>query len=71
MGAVGFRKFVEDVDIRFTRLKEDAIFRGAAKYYLDTHYNFMEEMKGKLFCTRVCLKIAFWQMCVTVCESQI
>ena len=49
LGAVGFRKFVEDVDIRFTRLKEDAIFRGAAKYYLDTHYNFMEEMKGKLF----------------------
>ncbi|MCI8660837.1 MAG: ROK family transcriptional regulator [Lachnospiraceae bacterium] len=49
LGAVGFRKFVEDVDIRFTRLKEDAIFRGAAKYYLDTHYNFMEEMRGKLF----------------------
>lgn len=46
---VGFRQFVEDVDIRFTRLKEEAVFRGAAKYYLDTHYNFMEEMNGKLF----------------------
>lgn len=49
LGEVGFRQFVEDVDIRFTRLREDAIFRGAAKYYLDTHYNFMEEMSGKLF----------------------
>lgn len=46
---VGFRQFVEDVDIRFTRLKEDALFRGAAKYYLDTHYSFMEDMRGKMF----------------------
>ena len=47
--SVGFRQFVEDVDIRFTTLKEDAIFRGAAKYYMDTHYDFMEDMNGKLF----------------------
>ncbi len=47
--SVGFRQFVEDVDIRFTTLKEDAIFRGAAKYYMDTHYDFMEDMSGRLF----------------------
>ena len=46
---VGFRQFVEDVDIRFTTLREDAVFRGAAKYFMDTHYDFMEDMKGKLF----------------------
>ena len=46
---VGFRQFVEDVEIHYTTLKEDSVFTGAAKYYLDTHYDFMEDMGGTLF----------------------
>lgn len=47
--SVGFQIFASDVDISFTRLKEDALFQGAVKYYLDMHYDFTEDMNGKLF----------------------
>lgn len=47
--ATGFQQFVSKVDIRFTRLKEEALLQGAAKYYMDMHYNFLENMTDKLF----------------------
>lgn len=47
--AVGFRQFVKDVTIRFTSLGENAIFIGAAKYYLDMHFDFLEEKNRGLF----------------------
>lgn len=45
----GFQQFVSKVDIRFTRLKEEALLQGAAKYYMDMHYKFLEDMTDKLF----------------------
>lgn len=45
---VGFKRFVDDVDIAFSSLSEESIFIGAAKYYMDTHYEFIEDMRGKL-----------------------
>lgn len=47
--SVGFQLFVSDVDITFTSLKEEALFQGAAKYYLDMHYDFSDERNEKLF----------------------
>lgn len=47
--ATGFQQFVSKVDIRFTRLKEEALLQGAAKYYMDMHYKFLEDMTDKLF----------------------
>lgn len=48
LSKVGFKQFVDDVDIAFSSLEEESIFMGAAKYYMDIHYEFMEDMNGKL-----------------------
>lgn len=48
MKSAGFQRFVADVSIDFARLREDAVFQGAAKYYMDTHYDFMEDMRERL-----------------------
>ena len=45
----GFRFFLDNLDIRFAGLGEEAILTGAARYYIDTHYNFQEDLTGKLF----------------------
>lgn len=48
IGDLGFKKFTKDIEISFSKLDEDSIFIGAAKYYMDTHYDFMADMKTKL-----------------------
>lgn len=48
MKFTGFQRFVADVSIDFAKLQEDAVFQGAAKYYMDTHYDFMEDMSERL-----------------------
>lgn len=48
MKSAGFQRFVADVSIDFAKLREEAVFQGAAKYYMDTHYDFMEDMSGRL-----------------------
>lgn len=40
----GFSIFVSRVEIMYTKLADDAIMRGAARYYIDKFYNFMEDM---------------------------
>jgi len=47
--ATGFQPFVMDVDIQYTKLDEGAVLRGAAKYFLDTHFNFEDTTSSKLF----------------------
>ena len=47
----GFQFFLENLDIRFAELGDEAILTGAARYYMDTHYNFQENLAGKLFLT--------------------
>ncbi len=38
--SVGFRPFVQDVKIRYTAMGDDAIMRGAARYFVDKYYDF-------------------------------
>lgn len=45
----GFRRFVQDVSISFTSLQEDSIYQGAAKYFMDMHYDFTEDMSDMIF----------------------
>ncbi len=45
----GFRHFTRLVDIEFTRLNEDALFTGAAKYYMDQCYEFNGVPEGGLY----------------------
>ncbi len=45
---IGFYSFVNEAEICFTTLKEESLFIGAAKYFIDTHYDFMEDMNCKL-----------------------
>lgn len=44
--AVGFRPFVSQVDIQYTSLGDDAILRGAARYFVDKFYDFNEMPQG-------------------------
>ena len=45
----GFRQFCENVKIKYTRLGDSAVFIGAAKYYMDKHFDFGKKVNGKLF----------------------
>lgn len=41
----GFQLFVSQVELKYTALGDDAIMRGAARYYIDEFYKFFEDMK--------------------------
>ena len=45
----GFRQFCENVIIKYTRLGDSAVFIGAAKYYMDKHFDFGKTENGNLF----------------------
>ena len=45
----GFRQFCENVKIKYTRLGDSAVFIGAAKYYMDKHFDFAKKVDGDLF----------------------
>ena len=45
----GFRQFCENVIIKYTRLGDSAVFIGAAKYYMDKHFDFGKKVNGNLF----------------------
>lgn len=45
----GFQKFVKETTIKYTDLREEALFLGAAKYYIDTYFDFLGDMSGTLF----------------------
>lgn len=47
--ARGFMRFTEDVDVHYTRLSGAAVPRGAARYFMDTHYSFTNPMDDALF----------------------
>lgn len=42
----GFQLFVSQMDLKYTALGDDAIMRGAARYYIDEFYKFFEDMDG-------------------------
>ena len=42
-------RFTEDVDVHYTRLSGAAVPRGAARYFMDTHYSFTNPMDDALF----------------------
>ena len=42
--AVGFKPFVENVKTQYTALGDDAIMRGAARYFIDKYYDFLGPM---------------------------
>lgn len=46
--ACGFQEFVSRVEVRYSRLGEDALSRGAAQYYIDQHYDFSGDMRENL-----------------------
>lgn len=45
----GFREFVRDCAVQYSRAPEYSSFTGAARYFIDTHYRFEEGVSGSLF----------------------
>ena len=45
----GFREFVSSCELQYSRLPEHTQFAGAARYFIDVHYRFEEDLTGKLF----------------------
>lgn len=45
----GFREFVRSCEFRYSHAPEHAEFSGAARYLIDSHYQFEEEQSGTLF----------------------
>lgn len=44
----GFREFVSACEVKYSRVAEHGGFEGAARYFMDQHYQFLEDMSGKL-----------------------
>ncbi|MEY8439625.1 ROK family transcriptional regulator [Anaerotruncus colihominis] len=47
--ACSFREFVSSCELQYSRLPKHAQFAGAARYFIDVHYRFEENLTGKLF----------------------
>ncbi len=45
----GFQRMVEEVQINYSALGEDACFTGAMEYYFDNCFRFTEDMEGRTF----------------------
>lgn len=45
----GFIQFCKNINIKYTKLNDSAIFIGAAKYYIDKHFDFSRNAEGDLF----------------------
>ena len=50
IGRMGFRQFVSDVEVVYTRLGEASVVRGAAKYYINQYFKFHDMDASGLFC---------------------
>lgn len=50
IGHMGFRQFVSDVEVVYTRQGEASVARGAAKYYIDQYFRFNDTDPSGLFC---------------------
>lgn len=50
MQQFGFRQFVSDVDVVYTKLGEASVVRGAAKYYINKYFKFSDMEGSQLFC---------------------
>lgn len=44
----GFREFVSVCEVKYSRVPEHGGYEGAARYFMDRHYQFSEDMSGKL-----------------------
>lgn len=44
----GFREFVSLCEVKYSRVPEHGGYEGAARYFMDQHYQFLEDMSGKL-----------------------
>ncbi len=49
LSVCGFRQFVDDCEIRCSNAPEPAELIGAARYFMDNHFRFYENMDGALF----------------------
>lgn len=45
----GFRRMVDDVQVRYGMLDANACFKGAMKYFFDIHYDFTQDISGEFF----------------------
>ena len=45
----GFRRMVDNVQIRYSRLQSDSFLNGAMKYFFDIHYSFTDENPSGFF----------------------
>lgn len=45
----GFQRMVENLELRYTYLDEDAYLNGAMKYFFDIHYRLTQELNGTFF----------------------
>ena len=50
IGQMGFRLFMSDVEVVYTRLGESSVVRGAAKYYINRYFRFDDTDQSGLFC---------------------
>lgn len=44
----GFREFVSVCEVKYSRVPEHGGYEGAARYFMDRHFQFSEDMSGKL-----------------------
>lgn len=42
LGKTGFRTFIDEVKVQFTKLDDDAIYSGAALYFINNYYDFCD-----------------------------
>ncbi len=47
--STGFRRMVENVDVSYSKLGQDAYKLGAMKYFFDKYYKFGEDISSTLF----------------------
>lgn len=45
----GFRRMLDSLQVRYGMLDSNACFKGAMKYFFDTHYNFTQDISGEFF----------------------
>lgn len=48
MKIYGYKEFMSACEVEYSRVPENSEFDGAARYFMNQHYQFLEDMSGKL-----------------------
>lgn len=48
MKTCGYREFVSTCEVKYSQVSEKSEFEGTARYFMNQHYQFLEDMSGKL-----------------------